>query len=329
MNAREFLAWWFQGEVGYLEITGIRPRELPPMQGSHIITTYYSLPDAPPDDNSIERMQARNAQGYGIYYGVGLHAMTPPKVDDHYTRPKDNTVCSVPGIWADLDLGGNDAVKQEAAAQLQDISPRPSLVVDSGGGLHAYWLFNELFSIANDHDAESVRAMVRGMAVALDSDRKVCNPSRLMRLPGFVNTKPEREGAMCEVLSFSGMIYPMETFARFETAGIRARRDILLGELPPDLRGQLPKMVLEYLADGAPQGSRNQTLFVCARHYNDNRYPIERALTDLLPRAQADGLAEFEATRTIESAFRYEPSTPRLPQRVLRAYAARAAIEYD
>jgi len=327
MNASEFLAWWFRGGIGYLEITGIRPRELPPLQGPHIRTTYFSLPDNLPDAEDYIRFEARNAEGFGIYYGVGLHGLKPAQVDGHNTRPKDDTVSCVPGIWADLDLGGNAAVKTEAAEQLQGINPRPSMVIDSGGGLHAYWLFDEPFFLANDQDAESVRAMVRGMALALDSDRKVCNPSRIMRLPGFVNTKPERGGATCEVLSYSEAAYPVETFARFETAGIRARRDVLLADLPPDLRGRLPKSVLAYLKEGAPQGDRNNRLFVCARHYNDNRFPIEIALRDLLPRALADGLTEDEANQAIESAYRYEPSTPNLPSGILHAYAARAAIE--
>jgi hypothetical protein len=114
MNAGEFLAWWFRGGIGYLEITGIRPRELPPMQGPYIRTTYYSLPDGLPSAEDFARFAERNGEGYGIYYGVGLHGLLPAQVDGHNTRPKDDTVACIPGIWADLDLGGAVAGHQSA-----------------------------------------------------------------------------------------------------------------------------------------------------------------------------------------------------------------------
>jgi len=327
MNGIEFLRWWYGDAIGHMEMTFLWPKDVKLTQKSRIRTTWYSLP------REWARMAAEaryfdelNAVGYNVHHGVTLHSIQPPMVDDHATRPKDDTVCLSPGFWADLDVGGLDAVKAEAFGQLAEFDPVPSAVIDSGGGLHAYWKLDAPLEVAGPATANELRATVRGLALVLQSDTSVCNPSRTMRLPGYINTKPER-GQRCAVVSCSDVAYPLARFERFSRAGIEVRHDVYLGELPADLRGRLPAYVTNYLASGAAVGVRNQTLYVSARFYNDNRFSLSEAERDLLPRALADGLNEHEALATIRSAFTKEPSMPKLPPRLRNAYAARAALE--
>lgn len=330
MNGIEFLRWWYGDAIGHMEMTFIRPRELPPMKGSHIRTTWYDLPlEWARMAGEVRYFDELNAAGYGVYFGVTLHALQPPKVGDHATRPTDGTVCLSPGFWADLDVGGLDAVKREAAAQLAEFAPCPSAITDTGGGLHAYWKLTEPLLINNETDAAGLKATVRGLALALQSDTHVSNPSRVLRLPGYVNTKPER-GQRCEVLSYSDDCYTLADFERYERAGIQARRDVYLGALPDDLRGKIDDFAKYYLEHGAPEGKRNRWLFSASVEFARARYPVEAVQDRLVQRAVADGLSDVEAARTVASAYQYaarNDKQPDLPPRLRNAYAARAALE--
>jgi len=81
-------------------------------------------------------------------------------------------------LWADCDLKSGEAVPR-----LRAFRPRPSMVVDSGGGRHAYWLLEQPL---DPHEAQLLNARI---AHALSSDR-VGDPQRVLRPPATFNHKP-------------------------------------------------------------------------------------------------------------------------------------------
>ena len=53
----------------------------------------------------------------------------------------------------------------------------------------------------------------KGAADSLDGDPCINDPPRIMRLPGFVNTKPERNGARAELVAcIAERTYPVDEF---------------------------------------------------------------------------------------------------------------------
>ncbi len=77
-----------------------------------------------------------NSDGYCLYF-----APCPR------TKQKGNAEAAalLPALWVDLDCD-DDPVKREAAlAKLHEFRPAPSIIVDSGGGWHSYWLLSEPF----------------------------------------------------------------------------------------------------------------------------------------------------------------------------------------
>lgn len=80
-------------------------------------------------------------------------------------------------VWADLD-------SPEATIELLSFV-EPSIVVGSGsqGHHHAYWLLDA------PHDAETVVALNRDLAVHLGADVRATDAARLLRLPGTRNYK--------------------------------------------------------------------------------------------------------------------------------------------
>src|SRR5512139_3942481 len=50
-------------------------------------------------------------------------------------------IVEIPAVWCDIDF--KDAPKEEADKRLWEFPLRPSLVVNSGGGYHCYWILKE------------------------------------------------------------------------------------------------------------------------------------------------------------------------------------------
>ena len=64
--------------------------------------------------------------------------------------------------------------------------PTPDLTIHSGHGLHTYWRLSEPLE-----NLEQWRQAQIDLNELLNADRKIKNPERLMRLPGFLNVKYE------------------------------------------------------------------------------------------------------------------------------------------
>jgi hypothetical protein len=108
----------------------------------------------------------------------------------------------MPALWADIDIAGpNHAVGddvlpktvEEALALVEAVGLAPSVVVHSGGGLHAYWLFQEMQPVTELVEAGIVarwQATLERLAGArgwhIDN---VSNPDRVLRVPGTLNFK--------------------------------------------------------------------------------------------------------------------------------------------
>ena len=141
-------------------------------------------------------MEALNHRPAGISAGI-----LPRKAKGG----KSDADC-LPGsvIWADFDgVTPRAALERATGAGM----PKPSMVVSSGHGTHLYWRLTELT------DPEKISALVADVAALLGSDPAVSNPSRVLRLPGFINWKPPVVKAV--------LLYA-DPSARYDFAALRA-----------------------------------------------------------------------------------------------------------
>ena len=90
-----------------------------------------------------------------------------------------------------LDVDFKHLGEEEAIRRVNNLSLEPSMVVESGGGLHVYHVLKRPF-VLNKEYAEAHR-WLRHIAstVAEVVDIKVSEPSRVLRVPGSYNWKPE------------------------------------------------------------------------------------------------------------------------------------------
>jgi hypothetical protein len=139
-------------------------------------------------------------------------------------RWTNTTVHAMPGVWADIDVNGGPENKTGAAPDLdvaQELAESvcvPTLVVSSGYGLQAWWLFEPSVWIfenvsARDDAAKLVqgfqgvlRGNARKLGFSLDSTHDL---ARLMRAPGGLNHKDADHPVPVELLDDGGPRYSL------------------------------------------------------------------------------------------------------------------------
>ena len=178
-----------------------------------------------PCANALEIAQAARQETEAhndVYYSVGV-SERPFRA---YERAKSSDIVSIPGLWVDIDIaGGAHATKAlppdyAAARSLLPEMLDPSVVVHSGHGLHAYYLFRELLDTRTDEERSTAEELLRRLQGAVraraaeqgwhvDSVPDLC---RILRVPGTLNYKGG-EAVPCMVTEYSeGLRYNAEDF---------------------------------------------------------------------------------------------------------------------
>jgi hypothetical protein len=220
--------------------------------------TSYWFTDLKEADESLEYMGQKN-----IYIGCGLS----PKDYGATRRAPAKNISGIPGLWADIDYGdaGHKGKTyppdQDAALRLLDeLAVRPTLVIHSGNGLQAWWLWDNpwIFEDEADHDYAALVSKAWGEILikaggeySVDS---VSDLSRVLRLPGSENVKDPKLPKPVRLLIDNGPRWKdHETFIK--QAGI----DLAADGLKPATKK--PKQVSADLPKGDPPGAKMTILW--------------------------------------------------------------------
>lgn len=164
-----------------------------------------------------------------VYVSVGTYNEVPEATEESpMPRGGENGVISIPGFWADLDIGelGHKPaslptpVDEQGALSIIDGLPEPSLLAHSGGGLQAYWLFDEPWVFNEEVDRIQAKQAAtewqnllveRGKNLGLHVD-KIPSLDRIMRVPGTQNHKLEQPRPV-EARRLDGPTEPVDSLA--------------------------------------------------------------------------------------------------------------------
>jgi hypothetical protein len=125
------------------------------------------------------------------------------------STPHKTDILSLTSLYVDLDLpkaGPYSAPTPEnferLLRRLRALNPAPTLLVFSGGGYQAFWLFPEPIDVVA---LERVEAASKAIARTLESDA-VQNVNRLMRIPGTMNLPDAKKRARGRVPTRSEVV---------------------------------------------------------------------------------------------------------------------------
>lgn len=181
------------------------------------VATWHTTPKA------AAVVAVKAAGRHNVYTGVGLQRDRPPKGE----RGKSDNVGAIAGLWADIDYqspahkaANLPPTEADALALLGEL-PTPTIVVHSGHGLQAWWLFREPWvfeSEAERLDAADLsqrwQATIHAKAAAHGWEvDHTADIARVLRVPGTVNCKPDCEPVAVRLLSLDdGARYTRDDF---------------------------------------------------------------------------------------------------------------------
>ncbi len=118
-------------------------------------------------------------------------------------KPEKEHVKFILALWGDIDIGPEAHEKgqqfyrgpEEAAKAIRDFPLPPSITVDSGHGLHLYWLLDRAIEATEPAAIEEVISKVQaGLKCRMNA-----NLDALMRLPDTYNNKVMGSSRLCSV----------------------------------------------------------------------------------------------------------------------------------
>lgn len=134
-------------------------------------------------ETALAEAAKANANGFNIYWTVNRVAPGLNK------KPGKRDIRAARFVHVDIDppKSGGAFDKEEITAALQGIGCPPSFIIDSGGGLQAFWRLED--PCANLDSIEAINLQVRDWFAA-----DACqNIDRLMRVPGSINWPDKRK----------------------------------------------------------------------------------------------------------------------------------------
>jgi len=184
-----------------------------------------------------------------IYFGVFTRTEASGKA----------AACGVTrAIWCDYD---NMTLASVKGAMLDSGAPTPSIYINSGHGIHAYWILSDPAT-----PSEAI-PIVKGLASATGADPKATDTARIMRVPGTFNNKGER--VACKIIEQNEARYSLDRFENYKTLYTRCIQTETAENATVDTIPELDharQPCIRNMALGVREGRRNFTLGRLTKH---------------------------------------------------------------
>jgi P4 family phage/plasmid primase-like protien len=230
---------------------------------------FFPVKQALADWETIRRQleHFNKTQVENIHHGVNPRFRKPKK------HGLNSDVSHYVAAWVDVDFHGQEtAVRKQFAEVISDLRARglgPSVIIESGRGLHAYWLFTQPVLVA----------VARPICTGLQDYFKIADPvsdqRRILRLPGFANLKDPRDPRFCTIAEATWERYAPEAFKDFAIDPKKSEHDLEL-EVEEKEKSQTKTSSRDSRIEeikggvdesGGPYGGRHLSAVALAGHY--------------------------------------------------------------
>mgnify|MGYP001177951573 CR=1 FL=1 len=180
-----------------------------------------------------------------VYVGVGLS----PKDYGRDNRCMQKDIVGIPALWLDLDILDPAHKKKNLPASVDEalklfdwLEHRPTILVHSGHGLQAYWVFREPWVFDDDTEREAAKNLSKRLIYAFKRQAQkygwdvdsVFNLDRVLRVPGTMNCKSvpvpvrllECNDLRYNPSDFDDILPPIKDAEEYETALVKG--DLIL-----------------------------------------------------------------------------------------------------
>jgi len=260
-----------------------------------------------------------------IWYPVGK----PPKPPEHWKAYYYNVnpairqvfgtkrggianVASVNCLYAEFDATPKYD-KMAILGHIEKLPMAPSVLVDSGGGVHAYWLLTDPVTLTNNNRDELRDIQARWVAF-VGADTSAKDLARVLRLPGTQNKKYDPPRPVTFIEADFTATYKLDELAALLPAA-QERPEFKNDGPPPDPTDAADYWLQRALQEARP-GNRNETGFWLAAQLRDGGVTqsaardIMRAYQGSVDTYPPDPYTEHEAQASLASAYNGTPRDP-------------------
>lgn len=145
-------------------------------------------------------VQGLKNEPVNIYCGVGIS----PKDYGKNQRCLKKDIAGIPALWIDIDVYGPNHKKPNLPQTLDDamklfqaVEQEPTMIISSGGGLQAWWVFQEPWIFETDAERQDAENLAKRFVYRFKQEAQqygwdvdsVFNLDRVLRVPGTYNRK--------------------------------------------------------------------------------------------------------------------------------------------
>lgn len=281
-------------------------------------------------EGALEFAGVQNDDGLNVYWTV--NGVEP----GYHGKPTKRNITAARFVHIDIDppKTGGRFDRPAIIGSLDSLECPPSLIIDSGGGLQAFWRLDDRYE--NLASIEEINRQVRDYFIADNCQ----NIDRLMRLPGFINWPDAKKRARGRTPALAtvareddGSVYaadeiaaafPAATGPRTSSGGDRVAIDLPSGweAQTPDTLGLGPLDPLRDMIASPPNADRSAEGLACARHMAFGGYTDAEIMGVLLNGANAisghflDSKDPLRAVRRVIELVRADgPENPAISHR--------------
>ena len=179
MTAEIFFSSLYAGQTGVLELRAFNK--------SRLLRDFVPVRVGDLDISRVEDFVHNTEQKQmDAYFGVALRTQSALK-DKKGDADHCQTLTTL-FVDADFKLKGEEETRRRLAA----FPLTPSLMVHSGGGIHAYWVLQDPIHLQMSGGMQPAKTLLRRLALELKDviDVEVSESTRVLRIPGSTNYKP-------------------------------------------------------------------------------------------------------------------------------------------